>query len=212
MIFRQMKLLKLKRQYRKKNAHNFTMIGCICNINKIEVGKATYGNLKVFDWSDSNAKLKIGSYCSVGPDVLFLLAGEHNTSTITTYPIKYRILNRGYEALTKGDIVLKDDVWIGANVVICSGVTINQGAVVAAGSIVTKDVPPYAIVGGNPARVIRYRFDDSIIKRLLSLDICSLIDSVNNNNVEAFYWNIESIGDCNTVLKKIGNNVLQVRD
>ncbi len=69
----------------------------------------------------------------------------------------------------KGDIIIENDVWIGAKATVMSGVTIHNGAVVAAGSVVTKDVPPYAIVAGNPAKVVKYRFTEEQIKKLLQI-------------------------------------------
>ena len=75
--------------------------------------------------------------------------------------------------MAKGDIVVGDDVWIGENAIVCSGVTIGQGAIVAAGAIVTKDIEPYAIVGGNPAKVIKYRFNENIRKKLIQINIGS---------------------------------------
>lgn len=71
-----------------------------------------------------------------------------------------------HEATSKGDIVVKDDVWIGYGSIILSGVHIGQGAVIAAGSVVSHDVPPYAIVGGVPARLIKYRFSEEMTKKL----------------------------------------------
>lgn len=90
------------------------------------------------------------------------------------------------EARSKGSIVIKDDVWVGANSLILSGVTIGQGAVVAAGSVVTKDVPPYAIVGGNPAKIIRYRFEEKIIKKLLKIDYSKINPDKIIPNIK--YW------------------------
>ena len=91
----------------------------------------------------------------------------------STYPYELLILKsrEGGIAVAKGDIVIGDDVWIGENAIICSGVTIGQGAIVAAGAVVTKDVEPYAIVGGNPAKVIKYRFDENICKKLLQVRV-----------------------------------------
>ena len=74
------------------------------------------------------------------------------------------------EAISKGDIILEDDVWIGQRAMIMSGIRIGQGAVVAAGAVVTKDVPPYAIVGGVPAKVIRYRFAPELTQELMKID------------------------------------------
>ena len=77
-------------------------------------------------------------------------------------------MNMGHPTCN-GDIIIENDVWVGARSTIMSGVKISNGAVVAAGSVVTKDVPPYTIVGGNPARIIKYRFDESQIEKLLKI-------------------------------------------
>lgn len=120
------------------------------------------------------AGLKIGKYCSIAREVLMIL-GNHRPDTITTYPFKNQC-NFWPEAAdatddhsTKGDIVIGNDVWIGARANIMSGVTIGSGAIIATAAVVTRDVPPYAIVGGNPARVIKYRFPEKTIERLLAV-------------------------------------------
>ena len=87
------------------------------------------------------------------------------------------------EALTKGKIIVKDDVWIGMSVLILSGITIGQGAVIAAGSVVTKDVPPYAIVGGNPAKILKYRFSSEIIEKVKNVDLSKIKLKKNKGNL-----------------------------
>lgn len=90
------------------------------------------------------------------------------------------------EAISKGDIIVKDDVWIGRNALIMSGVNIGQGAVIAAGAVVTKDVPPYAIVGGVPAKVIRYRFEEEIINELVNVDFDKFNVEFIRSNIDGF--------------------------
>ena len=144
-----------RERYRRQNQHNSTIIMNFCDLSKVIIGKKTYGEIHVTDFSPEDTKLHIGSYCSIAPNVRFLLGGEHQIKSISTYPFKVLSFGKAREAGSKGDIVVKDDVWIGDGAIICSGVKIGQGAIVAAGAVVTRDVPPNTIVGGVPAKVIR---------------------------------------------------------
>jgi len=136
----------------------------------IEVGPHTYGRPEIFAWKDAT-KLSIGKYCSIAEGVKFVLGGEHRTDWISTYPFSVFFAEArsisGHPA-TKGDIVVGHDVWIGMDAIILSGLTIGHGAVVATRSVVAGNVPPYAIVGGIPAKIIRFRFNQSTIDRLLA--------------------------------------------
>ena len=165
-------------EWRKRNMHNFTTRANPFHIDAVRVGKGTYGNLFVITRDYQGVKLIIGSYCSIADGVKFLLSGNHQYDIISTYPYELLILNdkEAGIAVAKGDICVGDDVWIGANAIICSGVTIGQGAIIAAGAVVTKDVEPYAIVGGNPAKVIKYRFGESVRKKLEKIDIEQIFD------------------------------------
>ena len=119
-------------------------------------------------------KLIIGKYCSIGSGAVFMMAGNqgHRMDWVSTFPFYFQanIFKASKNAYEKvGDTQLGNDVWIGSEAMIMAGVTIGSGAVVAARAVVTKDVPPYAVVGGNPAQVIRYRFDEKTIAKLLKL-------------------------------------------
>lgn len=140
-----------------------------------EIGDHSYGaEGSPIVIEEKYARLRIGKYCSIAREVLMIL-GNHRSDTVTTYPFKDisfawpEAADATNDHSTKGDIVIGNDVWIGARANIMSGVTIGSGAVIAAAAVVTKDVPPYAIVGGNPARVIKYRFPEKTIERLLAI-------------------------------------------
>ncbi len=193
-FFTKRKDVIFKKKWRKLNSHNFTKLKSNrmdIDISHILVGKKTYGDLNVYNASKNDVYLKIGSYCSIAEGVLFLLAGEHKIDSISTYPFKSMLWRKGMEAFAKGNIIVNDDVWIGRNALICSGVKIGQGAVIGAGAVVTKNVPPYAIVGGNPAKIIRYRFDEVLIKNLLSIDIVKLLDSFKAKDEEIVYKKLD---------------------
>ena len=121
-------------------------------------------------------RLIIGRFCAIGHGVRFLMNGaNHKMNGFSTYP--FGMFGHGWEKsiphasdLTdKGDIVVGNDVWIGYEALLMPGVKVGNGAIIAARSVVTGDVPAYAVVGGNPAKVIRYRFDDDTIARLGAL-------------------------------------------
>jgi virginiamycin A acetyltransferase len=119
-------------------------------------------------------RLVIGKFCSIGAGTKFVMnGGNHHTTWMTTYP--FPIFGHGWEAAmpaswpNKGDTVVGNDVWFGYDALVMPGITIGDGAIVATRAVVTKDVPPYAIVGGNPATVLRYRFDAPTIAGLLAV-------------------------------------------
>lgn len=124
-------------------------------------------------------KLIIGNFCAIASDVKFIMnGGNHETTPLSTFP--FAIFGAGWEAVaagldaaekygTKGDTVIGHDVWLGYGATLMPGIRVGNGAIVAAQSVVTKDVPDYAIVGGNPARVIRHRYDEATIARLNAL-------------------------------------------
>lgn len=116
-------------------------------------------------------KLIIGKYCSIGSGASFMMAGNqgHRMDWVSTFPFYFQanIFKTSKNAYSKaGDTVIGNDVWIGSEAMIMPGVDIGTGAVVAARSVVVKDVPPYAVVGGNPAKVLKYRFNENEIKKL----------------------------------------------
>ncbi|RMO70147.1 hypothetical protein ALQ35_03154 [Pseudomonas fluorescens] len=125
-------------------------------------GIGTYGDLKVHDWHEGTT-LRVGAYTSIAGNVEVYLGGHHRTDWLSCYPFPAKVKSLAHITDfggSKGDVTIGNDCWISSHAKILSGVTIGNGAVVAAGSIVTKDVAPYAIVGGNPAKHIRWRFDE----------------------------------------------------
>lgn len=187
-------------EWRKDNTHNFTSPANHFNKSFVTVGKGTYGKLFVVTRDYQSSKLIIGNYCSIAGGVKFLLSGNHQYDIISTYPYELLVL-QSHEpgagiAVAKGDIIVKDDVWIGENAIICSGVTIGQGAIVGAGAIVTRDVEPYAIVGGNPAKVIKYRFSEDIRSKLVTVNICKVFEKAKRS------------GDFSILHKVVDTNIL----
>lgn len=163
--------MKWKRKYGDQNG---IIPQRVFPFDMVRVGNHSYGelNLVSFNW---NSKLFIGNYVSIAENVTFLLDADHYVDHISTYPFKAKLLPPfENEAVSKGNIVIDDDVWIGYGATILSGVHIGQGAIIAAGAVVAKDVPPYAIVGGVPAKVIKYRFDEDAIRELMKLDYSQL--------------------------------------
>ncbi len=120
----------------------------------------------------NNGELHVGKFSQFADGVKIILGGEHSWRNVSSYPfdnLLIRFKQLGPTVKTKGDVVIGNDVWIGTNAIILSGVNIGDGAIVAAGSVVTKNVPAYAIVGGVPAEVIKYRISPEIIDNLLKL-------------------------------------------
>lgn len=137
---------------------------------KYQIGAYTYGSPKILH-DNSDSALIIGKFCSIAEDVTILLGGEHDVSRIATFPFDYTMAQFQHlrTPRSKGDVIIGNDVWIGHGALILSGVTIGDGAVIGAGAVVAKDVPPYAVVVGNPARITRLRFSEAEIKYLLEL-------------------------------------------
>lgn len=167
---KEIEYLKFKIIWEEKNKHNKIIPQNIFPIEIIKIGKYSYGPIEVFSWDKEKESLEIGNFVSIASGVKFILGGNHEVKTFTTYPFKVMCFNEKVEAWTKGPVVIKDDVWIGMDSLILSGVTIAQGAIVAARSVVTKDVPPYSIVAGNPAKIIKYRYSQEVIKEMLEIN------------------------------------------
>jgi len=149
-------------------------------------------------YAGDSVKVTIGKWCSLASNVEIIPGGNHRIDTVTTYPVQRRFGLEGMEQAgqpwSKGDVVIGNDVWIGRGAKILGGLSIGDGAVVAAWSVVTRSVPPYAIVAGVPARMIRQRFSDEIIESLLRIRwwdwddavVLERVDDLTSNDLVAF--------------------------
>lgn len=151
-------------------------------------------------WKGNDTTFRCGKFCSIADNLKIYLGGNHRTDWITTYPFghthkdKFNTFSGKGHPSTKGSVIIGNDVWIGDNVTIMSGVTIGDGAVVANNSHVVKCVEPYSIVGGNPAKLIRYRFTKEQIEKLLKIkwwdlpenQINAIVPLLCSNNIEEF--------------------------
>ncbi len=176
---------------------------------KYAIGEYTYGAPIVKDWHQGST-LVVGKFSSIAENVTILLGGNHPTDWVSSYPFgiifdEFKEQHYDYAKLTKGDVVIGNDVWIGLNSTILSGVTIGNGAIVAAGSIVTKNIEPYTIVGGNPAKPIKKRFSEDKIAKLLAIEwwnweidrIKANLDLILSNNIQDFIDRTERQLDLN---------------
>jgi acetyltransferase-like isoleucine patch superfamily enzyme len=192
---------------KKKRHSNYFLTDSLkdeINKNLAIVGKWSYSTspLKIYRWNDS--KIYIGNFCSIGPEVKIIIGGRHRIDWVSTAQINAGTFNfndnflkaqkiKDFKNSTE-DLHIENDVWIGAFSIIYSGVKLGNGSVVAAGSVVTKDVDPYTVVGGNPAKFIKKRFTTKQINFLNSSKWWELddkkIDTLSkyllNENVDLF--------------------------
>jgi len=140
---------------------------------KLNIGAHTYANgLTIYCWN-SDFELSIGKYCSIADNVTVIAGGEHHMEWVSTYPFadRWKLVSEKEQpkALDKGEIKIGNDVWVGHGATILSGVIIGDGAVIGAMAVVTKNVEPYSVVAGNPAKFIKRRFPDSIVESLIKI-------------------------------------------
>jgi acetyltransferase-like isoleucine patch superfamily enzyme len=176
-VWRQIKLNRFQRKWNKHNPHNCTIPMRVFPKEVVNVGNNSYGELNIITYNNKT-HLNIGNFVSIAENVSFLLDVEHHIDCVSTYPFMEKIIDSNrIEAFSKGDIIVDDDVWIGYGATILSGVHIGQGAVIAAGAVVVKDVPACAIVGGVPAKIIRYRFNKEIADGVREISFSRISDS-----------------------------------
>lgn len=199
-------MLMLKQYFRHllQLLNNFATKNNIELANKypeFKIGQGTYGDLEI-KFKDG-AEIEIGAYTSIAANVKVFLGGEHRTDWVTTYP--FNVLTDSAKSIkghpkSKGNVVIGNDVWIGTDAIILSGVNIADGAVIGAGAVVTQNIPPYAIVAGNPAQIIKYRFGKEIIEELLVIEwwswprksIEKAIPDLLNSNIKGFLENAKN--------------------
>jgi acetyltransferase-like isoleucine patch superfamily enzyme len=159
--------------------------------NQLIVGENTYGykHIKIHNYGNSKY-VKIGKFCSIARNINCFLDENHRTDFVTTFPFGYveknKFNNKNLSIMRKGNgnIIIGNDVWIGEGVTIMSGVVIGDGAIIAANSHVVKNVSPYSIVGGNPAKFIKYRFTSEQIDKLLNIKWWNWEDKKINKNIK----------------------------
>ncbi len=188
-LYRSLCLRRLQKQWRRRNGHNATVLCEPFPLDVVTVGRDTYGELHVMSHYPESERLTIGDYVSIAPDVHILLGGNHQTHTLFTYPIRSRIVGGhcAEDAQSRGPVTICDEVWIGYGATILSGVTIGRGAIVAAKAVVTRDVPPFAVVGGNPARIIRYRLPKETVALLDGLRLADIPETLWSELEETLY-------------------------
>ena len=143
----------------------------------LQMGTGSYGEPEVLVWWDDagrpiGGKVRVGNYVSIAGQVQIFTGGNHVKERVTTYPVRqiYGLAAHGEDEhpQSNGDVVIGSDVWIAQSAIVLSGVTIGDGAIVGSGAVVVKDVRPYSIVVGNPAREVARRFDDATVDELVS--------------------------------------------
>lgn len=156
---------------------------------QIDVGDHTYGICReCFLPYHPDDRVVIGKFCGIAQGVKFVF-GEHSMNAVSTFPFKAVCFKEGEyaDSISKGDILIGNDVWIGVNATILSGVRVGDGAVIAAGAVVNKDVAPYSVVGGVPARHIKHRLKEDQIQDLLDIKWWDWpLDKIKDNR-ELFY-------------------------
>ena len=199
-MLKYIRLVIFKLVWRSKNKNNQVIPKTTFILSNVTVGNMSYGELSLYDFSvNSSSNLNIGNYVSIGPNVIFFLNENHFYKRLTTFPISKLQNNIIQDSYSKGSIVIEDEVWIGANSLILSGVNIVKGAIIAAGSVVTKNIEPYSIYGGNPAKLIKMRFSDEIISKVKNINISDLPNAIISDKLFAESFSDELLEKINSI-------------
>lgn len=189
-----------------KNRNKFLKIGYMSNIinssfgfyntiyNEVSLNEVILGDFTYISGNTSISKTSIGKFCSIGPNCKIGLGIHPSNTFVSTHPIFFSTLKQAQVSFANknyfeefGNITIGNDVWLAANVIVIDGVHISDGVIVAAGSVVTKNIPPYAIVGGVPAKIIRYRFKEDEIVNLLKIKWWDMDVEYLKNNFRKFH-------------------------
>lgn len=189
------KLVFLKNIIKAKNI----IIGDYTYFDDFRNGTERFEEHNVLYNYDPTIKLVIGKFCALAAETRFIMAGDHKLDGISTYP--FPVFGHGWEVAydhlnrpAKGDILIGNDVWFGYDSIIRSGVTVGNGAIIATRAVVVKDVPAYSIVAGNPAKVVKMRFSDEVIKRLQQIAWWDWpIDKINRNLQLICHFDIDQL-------------------
>lgn len=182
----------MKSKWRKRNPHNLTIAASLFNPDSVRVGRKTYGELHINLGTNPARRVTIGAFCSIAPQVSFII-NPHNYRFFSTWGWQiYAYHERNYDWEKKTEIVVEDDVWIGQGATILGGAVLRQGCVIGANTVVSGEIPPYAIYAGN--RIIRYRFTPEICEKLNRIDFARIDDAT----VEAIRgWHKQEINEEN---------------
>lgn len=177
---------------------NLAVVNRLKRLGRLEIGDHSYSIPIIKFYEHDDTKLRIGKYSPISETAIVMLGGEHPNDTVSHFPFRIHWQMPGAiedgNPVPSGDTVIGSDVLVYQRAFIRSGVTIGHGAIVAANAIVTRDVPPYAIVGGNPARVIRYRATEEQIAELLDIawwdwpddEVKAAVPLLTVNDIDAF--------------------------
>jgi acetyltransferase-like isoleucine patch superfamily enzyme len=184
----------LRELFRRLRQKYRSLAGVVEIDPRVSIGLHTYGfGANTFLLFRDDDRVEIGKYCSIAYGVTIIASGEHNYRAVANYPFHARFLGDDeQDTFSKGRVSIGNDVWIGANATVLSGVSVGHGAVIAAGAVVVDDVPPYAIVGGVPARVIKFRFAPEVIDRLLEIRWWDWDPEIVREKFEVFYWDMDT--------------------